>query len=43
MKRNVTHEELGATAVFLASDGGAAMTGQTLYVDCGYEIMGMYS
>jgi len=41
LKRNVTGEELGATGVFLASDGAAAITGQTLYVDCGYQIMGM--
>ena len=41
LKRNVTPDELGATGVFLASDGSAAMTGQVLYVDCGYEIMGM--
>ena len=25
-----------------ASDGAAAITGQTIYVDCGYQIMGMY-
>jgi enoyl-[acyl-carrier protein] reductase I len=41
LKRNVTPEELGATGVFLASDGAAAMTGQVLYVDGGYQIMGM--
>lgn len=41
LKRNVLPEELGATGVFLASDGAAAMTGQVLYVDSGYEIMGM--
>ncbi len=41
LKRNVLPEELGATGVFLASDGGAAITGQVLYVDCGYQIMGM--
>jgi len=41
LKRNVTGDELGATGVFLASDGAAAITGQTLYVDCGYQIMGM--
>jgi enoyl-[acyl-carrier protein] reductase I len=41
LKRNVTGEELGATGVFLASDGAAAITGQVLYVDCGYQIMGM--
>jgi len=41
LKRNVTADELGATGVFLASDGAAAITGQVLYVDCGYQIMGM--
>jgi enoyl-[acyl-carrier protein] reductase I len=41
LKRNVLPEELGATGVFLASDGAAAITGQVLYVDSGYEIMGM--
>ena len=40
LRRNVSHEELGQTGVFLASDGGAAITGQVLYVDCGYQIMG---
>jgi len=41
LKRNILPEELGATGVFLASDGSAAMTGQVLYVDSGYQIMGM--
>lgn len=41
LKRNVTPEELGATGLFLASDGAAAITGQVIYVDCGYQIMGM--
>src|SRR5271165_1791131 len=41
LKRNVTPEELGATGAFLASDGAAAITGQVLYVDGGYQIMGM--
>ncbi len=41
LKRNVTPEELGATGLFLASDGAAAITGQVLYVDCGYQIMGV--
>ena len=41
LKRNVTPDELGATGAFLASDGAAAITGQVLYVDCGYQIMGM--
>lgn len=41
LKRNVTADELGATGTFLATDGAAAITGQVLYVDCGYQIMGM--
>jgi enoyl-[acyl-carrier protein] reductase I len=41
LKRNVLPEELGATGLFLASDGAAAITGQVLYADCGYQIMGM--
>ena len=41
LKRNVLPEELGATGAFLASDGAAAITGQVLYVDCGYQVMGM--
>jgi len=41
LKRNVLPDELGATGTFLASDGAAAITGQVLYVDAGYQIMGM--
>jgi len=41
LKRNITLEELGSMGVFLASDGGAGVTGQTLYVDSGYSVMGM--
>lgn len=41
LKRNVLPDELGATGTFLASDGSAAITGQVIYVDCGYQIMGM--
>jgi enoyl-[acyl-carrier protein] reductase I len=41
LRRNVLPLELGATGLFLASDGAAAITGQVLYVDCGYQIMGM--
>jgi enoyl-[acyl-carrier protein] reductase I len=41
LRRNVTADELGATGLFLASDGAAATTGQVLYVDGGYQIMGM--
>jgi enoyl-[acyl-carrier protein] reductase I len=41
LRRNLVPEELGATGTFLASDGSAAITGQVIYVDCGYQIMGM--
>src|SRR6266849_6867460 len=40
MKRNVDVNEVGATAAFLASDAAAGITGEVLYVDCGYNIMG---
>jgi enoyl-[acyl-carrier protein] reductase I len=38
-RRLVTIEEVGAACVFLASDYGAAMTGETLYIDGGYHIL----
>jgi len=41
LRRSCTTEELGHTGVFLASEGSAGITGQVLYVDGGYEIMGM--
>ncbi len=41
LKRNVELEELGATGLFLATDGAAAITGQTLYVDSGFSIVAM--
>lgn len=41
LRRSCHPEELGHTGVFLASDGAAAITGQVIYVDGGYEIMGM--
>ena len=40
LKRNVEAAEVGATAAFLLSDAGSGITGETLYVDCGYNIMG---
>jgi enoyl-[acyl-carrier protein] reductase I len=39
-RRLVTIEEVGAACVFLACDYGAAMTGETLYIDGGYHILG---
>jgi enoyl-[acyl-carrier protein] reductase I len=39
--RTVTQEEVGKTAAFLCSDLSSGITGQILYVDSGYHIMGM--
>lgn len=41
MRTNVTIEEVGATAAFLASDGARTITGETIYVDAGFHIMGL--
>jgi enoyl-[acyl-carrier protein] reductase I len=41
LKRSCDPVELGQTGLFLASDGAAAITGQVIYVDGGYQIMGM--
>ncbi|HWT89453.1 MAG TPA: enoyl-ACP reductase [Candidatus Angelobacter sp.] len=40
LRRNVEPAEVGATAAFLLSPGGSGITGETIYVDCGYNIMG---
>jgi enoyl-[acyl-carrier protein] reductase I len=40
LHRNVDQLEVGGTALFLASDLSSAVTGETIYVDCGYNIMG---
>ncbi|MDJ0554251.1 MAG: enoyl-ACP reductase FabI [Microcoleaceae cyanobacterium MO_207.B10] len=39
--RTVTQTEVGNTAAFLCSDLASGITGQIIYVDAGYEIMGM--
>jgi len=38
--RNVEVSEVGSTGVFLASDASSGITGEVIYVDCGYNIMG---
>lgn len=40
MKRLATIEDVGAAAVFLASHAARNITGETLHVDAGYQIMG---
>ncbi len=41
LRRTVTQEEVGNTAAFLASELSSGITGQIVYVDAGFEIMGM--
>src|SRR5271167_1851888 len=40
LKRNVDPAEVGATAAFLLSPAASGITGEVIYVDCGYNIMG---
>ena len=39
--RNITIDDVGKAALFLASDLSSGMTGETLFVDSGYNIMGL--
>ncbi|MCX7760141.1 MAG: enoyl-ACP reductase [Hydrogenothermaceae bacterium] len=41
LKRTVTIEEVGKAALFLSSDLASGITGEILYVDAGYNIIGM--
>lgn len=41
LRRTVTQAEVGNAAAFLCSDLASGITGQVIYVDAGYEIMGM--
>ena len=41
MGRNITHEEVAKTALYLASDLSSGVTGEIIHVDTGYSIMGI--
>ena len=41
LKRNITAEEVGKTAVYLTSDLSSAVTGETVFVDAGFNIVGL--
>jgi enoyl-[acyl-carrier protein] reductase I len=41
LRRNVSIDDVGATAVYLASDLSAGVTGETIYVDAGFSILGV--
>ncbi|MDH3746255.1 MAG: SDR family oxidoreductase, partial [Acidobacteriota bacterium] len=39
--RNITHEEVGQLGLFLLSPMASGITGEVVYVDAGYHVMGM--
>lgn len=41
LKRNVTLEDIGRTAYYLLSELSSGVTGETIYVDCGFNIVGV--
>jgi enoyl-[acyl-carrier protein] reductase I len=41
LRSNITIEDVGRTAVYLASDLSSAVTGETIYVDGGFNIVGI--
>lgn len=41
LRRNVDQNEVGRTALWLCSDLGSGVTGEIVYVDAGYHILGM--
>jgi enoyl-[acyl-carrier protein] reductase I len=41
LKRNVTLEDVGGSAVYLLSDLSSGVSGEVHHVDCGYHIVGM--
>jgi enoyl-[acyl-carrier protein] reductase I len=41
LRRNVAPREVGDTALFLCSNLSSGITGEVIYVDCGYNIMGI--
>jgi len=41
LRKNVTIEEVGNTCAFLCSDLASGITGQNIYVDSGYNTIGM--
>jgi enoyl-[acyl-carrier protein] reductase I len=41
LRKNVTPEDVGGTATYLASDLSKGVSGQILYVDSGFSILGL--
>lgn len=43
LRQNVTIDDIGSLAAFLAGDGSRLITGETIYADSGFHILGMQS
>jgi len=41
LRRNTTVEDVASTSSFLLSNGGAGISGEVIYVDCGFNVMGV--
>jgi enoyl-[acyl-carrier protein] reductase I len=41
LRRNVTIEDVGKSALYMLSDLGSGVSGETLHVDAGYHVVGM--
>jgi enoyl-[acyl-carrier protein] reductase I len=41
LHRNVEGDEVGRTAVYLLSDLSDGVTGENIYVDCGFNVVGL--
>ena len=41
MKRNITHDEVASTALYLSSNMSSGVTGEVIHVDTGYHVMGI--
>ena len=41
LRRNVTIDDVGKSGLYLLSDLGSGVTGETVHVDAGYHVVGM--
>jgi enoyl-[acyl-carrier protein] reductase I len=41
LRRNVSQEDVAASALYLLGPQSQGVTGEIIYVDCGYNVMGM--
>ena len=41
LRRNVSLDDIGGAGVYILSNLSKAVTGEVLYIDCGYNIVGM--